>query len=171
MYLRNVKQVLRAAAFDERRYGFAGLMDLLRACQREGTIRMERDRRGGLRVFQGPNLARTAATPRTESIPEPIDVTPGAVADVEEAVEIDAPDAPPVTVVDTTAELLGRAKARKPRSRATASSGDQGTSAPRAGRRTAARNASGEHQTKKAAGTRRRRSKKAQVNDADAGEG
>ena len=34
MYLRNVKQILRAGGFDERRYGFGGLMDLLRACQR-----------------------------------------------------------------------------------------------------------------------------------------
>ena len=53
MYLRNAKQILRAGSFDERRYGFGGLMDLLRACQREGFIRLERDRRGGLRVFQG----------------------------------------------------------------------------------------------------------------------
>ena len=55
MYLRNVKQILRQAdgGFDERRYGFGGLMDLLRACQREGFVRIERDRRGGLRVFQG----------------------------------------------------------------------------------------------------------------------
>ena len=36
MYLRNVKQILRAGNFDERRYGFGGLMDLLKACQREG---------------------------------------------------------------------------------------------------------------------------------------
>src|SRR5687767_12338940 len=36
MYLRNAKQILRGGGFDERQYGFAGLMDLLRACQREG---------------------------------------------------------------------------------------------------------------------------------------
>ena len=58
MYLRNVKQILRQAegGFDERRYGFGGLMDLLKACQREGFVRVERDRRGGLRVFQGAAL-------------------------------------------------------------------------------------------------------------------
>ena len=63
MYLRNVKQILRAAdaSFDERRYGFGGLMDLLRACQKESLIRLERDRRGGLRVFQGAALQRAAA--------------------------------------------------------------------------------------------------------------
>jgi len=60
MYVRNVKQVLRNAdrSFDERKYGFAGLVDLLRACQREGIVRLERDRRGGLRVFAGPALTR-----------------------------------------------------------------------------------------------------------------
>ena len=58
MYLRNVKQILRQTegGFDERRYGFGGLMDLLKGCQREGFVRVERDRRGGLRVFQGPAL-------------------------------------------------------------------------------------------------------------------
>jgi len=42
--------LLRAVdgGFDERRYGFVGLMDLLRACQREGWVRLERDRRGGV---------------------------------------------------------------------------------------------------------------------------
>ena len=67
MYLRNVKQILRADSYDERRYGFAGLIELLRACQRDGLVRLERDRRGGLRVFQGPALVRgTTAPPRVE---------------------------------------------------------------------------------------------------------
>jgi hypothetical protein len=62
MYLRNVKQLLRAAdgGFDERRYGFAGLVELVRGCQKEGLVRLERDRRGGLRVFPGPSLQRAA---------------------------------------------------------------------------------------------------------------
>ena len=65
MYLRNVKQILRTAdaSFDERRYGFVGLMDLLKACSREGFVRLERDRRGGLRVFPGAALQRVAAAP------------------------------------------------------------------------------------------------------------
>ena len=64
IYLRNVKQLLRAAdgGFDERRYGFPGLIELLRACQREGLVRLERDRRGGLLVFKGPILQQTGAT-------------------------------------------------------------------------------------------------------------
>jgi uncharacterized LabA/DUF88 family protein len=55
MYLRQVKQFLRNVdqAFDERKFGFNSLNDLLRACQREGLFRMERDRQGVIRFFQG----------------------------------------------------------------------------------------------------------------------
>jgi uncharacterized LabA/DUF88 family protein len=59
MYIRNVKQILRGAepTFDERRYG--NLVELLRAVQREGLVRLDRDRQGVMRVFQGLQL-RTA---------------------------------------------------------------------------------------------------------------
>ncbi|HEY3381714.1 MAG TPA: NYN domain-containing protein [Vicinamibacterales bacterium] len=62
MYVRNVKQLLRAAeaGFDERRYGFGGILDLLRGCQRDGLLRLERDRQGVLRVFPGAVLQRPA---------------------------------------------------------------------------------------------------------------
>jgi uncharacterized LabA/DUF88 family protein len=55
MYVRQVKQFLRGVdpGFDERRFGFTSLNDLLRACQREGLFRMERDRQGVVRFFQG----------------------------------------------------------------------------------------------------------------------
>jgi hypothetical protein len=55
MYLRNVKQILRQAtpSFDERAYGYATLVDLLRAAQRDGIVRLDRDRQGVVRVFQG----------------------------------------------------------------------------------------------------------------------
>ncbi|MEP6914988.1 MAG: NYN domain-containing protein, partial [Acidobacteriota bacterium] len=45
MYIRQAKQFLRNvdAAFDERKFGFASLVDLLRACQRDGLFRIERD--------------------------------------------------------------------------------------------------------------------------------
>jgi uncharacterized LabA/DUF88 family protein len=51
MYLRQMKQFIRAARpdFDERRYG--ALPDLMRACAKEGFVRLERDRQGGLRLF------------------------------------------------------------------------------------------------------------------------
>ena len=58
MYLRHVKQFLRAAdpSFDERRYGFSGLNELVRACQKDGLFRLERGRQGVLRVFGGASL-------------------------------------------------------------------------------------------------------------------
>ena len=174
MYLRNVKQILRAGSFDERRYAFGGLIDLLRACQRDGLVRMERDRRGGLRVFQGPALARPAAPPRVESESRPLDVeTDGDMMDgddqrafieplepvrpieVIDAEESDVIDTQPVSVVDTTAELLGRAKPRKPRARAT---GSGNTAAPSSSSGRGSRKTAGTRKT--AGGAKRSRSKK-----------
>jgi uncharacterized LabA/DUF88 family protein len=69
MYVRQVKQFLRGVdpTFDERRFGFASLNDLLRAAQREGLFRMERDRQGVMRFFQG-NVMKPV---ETEPIAEP----------------------------------------------------------------------------------------------------
>jgi uncharacterized LabA/DUF88 family protein len=55
MYVRQVKQYLRGVdpSFDERTFGFQSLNDLLRACQKDGLFRMERDRQGVVRFFQG----------------------------------------------------------------------------------------------------------------------
>ena len=131
MYLRNVKQILRAAGFDERRYAFGGLMDLLKACQREGLIRVERDRRGGLRVFQSPGLSRFAPDPpppAAERGSEPVAMLDVASDDTEgdsDVVEVET-----VSVVDTTAELLGRAKHRRPRTRASMGSFGEQEPAP-----------------------------------------
>jgi uncharacterized LabA/DUF88 family protein len=143
IYLRNVKQLLRAAdgGFDERRYGFVGLIDLLRACQREGLVRLERDRRGGLLVFRGPVLQQTGATrtavpqqdpseAESDDVVESMDA--GARKQLEElnqgepgnrlepqaeAVDDEASEIGPISI-DTTAETLGRAKPRRPRARA-----------------------------------------------------
>ncbi len=63
MYLRNVKQVVRQTSpnFNERAYGFASLVDLLRAAQKDNFVRVERDRQGVLRIFQGSAFVSTAA--------------------------------------------------------------------------------------------------------------
>src|SRR5262245_51741409 len=55
MYLRNVKQYVKNAAptFDERRFGFATFLEAVRAGQRAGLFRLERNRQGILRVFPG----------------------------------------------------------------------------------------------------------------------
>jgi len=66
MYIRQLKQFLRGVdpTFDERRFGFESLGDLMRACQREGLLRIERDRQGGMRIFPG-----TVPQPAPESSP------------------------------------------------------------------------------------------------------
>jgi uncharacterized LabA/DUF88 family protein len=71
MYIRQLKQFLRGVdqSFDERKYGFETLGDLMRACQRDGMLRVERDRQGGMRVFPG-NLA-APATPSANDDVEP----------------------------------------------------------------------------------------------------
>ncbi len=81
MYLRNVKQIFRQAtpAFDERAYGFGSLVDLLRAAQREGLVRLDRDRQGVFRVFKGATTPAVAAS------------EPQAPAIVEEAAPVQAP--------------------------------------------------------------------------------
>jgi len=64
MYVRNVKQAMRAAdsAFDERKHG--NLVEILRSIQRDGLVRLDRDRQGVLRVFQGPQLRLPIAPPQ-----------------------------------------------------------------------------------------------------------
>ncbi|HYJ15512.1 MAG TPA: NYN domain-containing protein [Candidatus Limnocylindria bacterium] len=140
MYLRNVKQLLRAAegGFDERRYGFMGLIDLLRGCQSEGLVRLERDRRGGLRVFKGPALQETgpspAIAPSQEVVEaEPLYTQPLETVDrfeLEERAEEDRFNVEPMPI-DTTAELLGRAKQRRPRARVTAAAPPAAARVPR----------------------------------------
>ena len=141
MYLRNVKQILRQAegGFDERRYGFGGLIDLLKACQRDGLVRIERDHRGGLRVFQGHALRSVyEPTKVTAPVPDeaaevveatPVDTAPADAVAVDESVapatpgeDVDESSGPgnervPIAI-DTTANRLGRAQPRKPRIRA-----------------------------------------------------
>jgi hypothetical protein len=165
MYLRNVKQILRQyrgdgsegqpdaggavgagspgspGSFDERRYGFGGLMDLVKALQRDGYVRLERDRRGGLRVFAGPNLDKTTpADVRPEALEATLGETqPGAPVDASEPAGTGQPEPEPVPR-DTTAELLGRAKPKRGRARsAAAGTGSVRKMAPTPSRKAAAR--------------------------------
>ena len=96
LYLRNVKQVMRAATppFEERAYGFANLTDLLRAAHKDNLVRMERDRQGVIRVFQNSNTPVAAAASTSPVAPdqheheddqEPMTITTGPeVVDVDE---------------------------------------------------------------------------------------
>jgi uncharacterized LabA/DUF88 family protein len=68
MYIRQAKQFLRNvdASFDERKFGFASLVDLMRACQREGLFRIERDRQGVMRIFPGNVMQAVSDTVTVE---------------------------------------------------------------------------------------------------------
>jgi uncharacterized LabA/DUF88 family protein len=148
MYLRNVKQILRQSdgGFDERRYGFGGLMDLMKALQRDNVVRIERDRRGGLRVFQGQALQTAARSQTWVGLPkdeepievvegEPVSAPPSAAIETGLSIDIDAApaDIEPMPI-DTTAELLGR-RSRKPRARVPRAA----AAAPAAPKKTAAK--------------------------------
>jgi hypothetical protein len=81
MYLRNVKQIFKQATpvFDERAYGYGSLVDLLRAAQKDGLVRLDRDRQGVVRVFRG-----SAAVEPTALVPVSAEATaPMPVADPE----------------------------------------------------------------------------------------
>jgi hypothetical protein len=87
IYLRQVRQAMRSAdgRFDERQAGFRGLLDLLHQAQREGWLRLHRDRKGIWRIF--PTSAEAVPTP----------VAPEAVPEL--AVVADTETAPPETDV------------------------------------------------------------------------
>jgi uncharacterized LabA/DUF88 family protein len=158
MYLRNVKQVLRQAdaSFDERAYGFANLTDLLRAAHREGVVRVDRDRQGVIRVFQGTAAARVAdeAAPSEASAEETGDTSVDEVAVAASAIGV------PLLPVDTLEEQApddgADASADAGEAAAEASSPAEGpATGARRGRRRARRPASS------GTATRTRRSRKA----------
>ena len=90
MYVRQAKQFLRNvdASFDERKFGFASLVDLLRACQREGLFRIERDRQGVMRLFPGTIMQATEAAGAAAEE----DDNRGNIADEPATVEAASPD-------------------------------------------------------------------------------
>ena len=65
MYVRQFKHFMKTfdEGFDERRYGFSGILDALRFGQREGLFRLDRDRRGGVRVHAGAQYVGLTTTP------------------------------------------------------------------------------------------------------------
>ena len=79
MYVRQAKQFMRNvdSSFDERKFGFSSIVDLLRACQRDGLFRIERDRQGVMRLFQGnvmqaaPEGAAASEQASTPGAPRP----------------------------------------------------------------------------------------------------
>ena len=112
LYIRQMKQVLKtnAPGFDERTYGFPGPVELLRAAQKDGLVRMERDRQGAVRLFQGAALqaAIGGEQPAGHAAPQPgsDEDMRGNKAPAQASMPGD--DEPiAVDVVDTTAQALG----------------------------------------------------------------
>ena len=119
MYIRNVKQLLRQAepGFDERRYGFASLVDLLRALQRDGVVRLERDRQGALRVFQGPAWT-DAVQPGPPPPPAESEVLEGVLAAEDPGVYLEpGVDQSPVAEPPTPERVAEPQQAKKRRTR------------------------------------------------------
>jgi uncharacterized protein (TIGR00288 family) len=100
MYVRQAKQFLRNSieGFDERKYGFASVVDLLRAAGKEGVLRIERDRQGAVRVFPGSNLSAKPA----EAVQSP-------PLDLDETVDVEVPAdsiVAPVESIDVVADAV-----------------------------------------------------------------
>jgi uncharacterized LabA/DUF88 family protein len=138
MYPRQFKQFLRTAQpdFDERKYG--SIADLMRACQKDGLLRLERDRQGALRVFaggspraavphgwvsahreNGSDLADAATSGEGE--PAVVEVVPEVIAGPVVDAQVTA-----VVEDDVPSEKPKRARARK-----TAAIGEKKKAAPR----------------------------------------
>jgi len=62
MYLRTFKQLLRSLQppFDERQYGLSSTYDLVRQAQKDGLLRVERNRQGILRIFPAERYPKPA---------------------------------------------------------------------------------------------------------------
>ena len=125
MYVRQFKHFMKTfdETFDERRYGFVGILDALRFGQREGLFRLDRGRQGGVRVHPGaqypqltqsPEAAPAADVSVTSESPQdgrlPLDVEAGALPDALTTPDRPAamPEPAPVeadaTTLDQTAE-------------------------------------------------------------------
>ena len=113
MYIRQAKQFMRNvdSSFDERKFGFASLVDLLRACQRDGLFRMERDRQGVIRLFPGNVMQGADETPVAAARP----ATPGAprpwqpgddIPDIHEQDRLDTPERVPAPAQAAASEVV-----------------------------------------------------------------
>ena len=159
MYLRQAKQFIRNvdASFDERKFGFGNLLDLLRAAQKDGLLKLERDRQGSVRLFPGSSMpaatvmdddnrgnvaesAPRAAEPvapegwlseeTSAPEPEPEVVDAAVVQEMDEAPVVDAEEMPQEIAADAPA------RGRRPRARSARKPSDPSrsrkTSRPRA---------------------------------------
>jgi uncharacterized LabA/DUF88 family protein len=103
IYLRQVRQAMRSAdgRFDERQAGFRGLLDLLHQAQREGWLRLHRDRKGIWRIFStSPEAVPAPVAPEAvlEAVPEPEVVADTEIAPPETDVLWETVESPDETI-------------------------------------------------------------------------
>ena len=115
MYLRNVKQIFRQASpvYDERTYGYASLVDLLRAAQKEGLVRLERDRQGIVRVFQGVSVTMPTHPPSVPTQSAEPGVPVGLAVESADTAEPDLSTGPGNSISDLSA--VPEVRRRRPR--------------------------------------------------------
>ncbi len=123
MYLRTFKQFIRSLQppFDERQYGFSSTYELVRQAQKEGLLRVERNRQGILRIYPADRFPKVSpeqpveepvgaetveplseiASPETAPAPEPEPVTqleaPSSTTEIQTEVSEAVPEPEPVT--------------------------------------------------------------------------
>jgi uncharacterized protein (TIGR00288 family) len=124
LYMRHVLQGLRSVEkdFDEKQYGFRRVLDLLHEAQKDGLLRLQRDRKGALRIFPAASDTEQVsardeepAVPESESQPSEIGTQAEEVAaplEVVESIQAGADElAPPA---EEPTEVPAR-RQRKPR--------------------------------------------------------
>lgn len=113
MYLRSFKQLLRSAepAFDEQAFGFASVYELVRQAQREGLLRIERNRKGILRIFPGEHFPQAGPQEPVEqeqtAIPMQALIEP-------EPVEVSMEEAPPEIPLEVPIESVSLPPVEEP---------------------------------------------------------
>ena len=147
LYLRQIRQMMRSldSRFDERQAGFRGLLDLLHQAQREGLVRLHRDRKGTWRAFAvaptpapspsaGEAIAEAPLTPEIALVLPETGVVQESIAEAELAAtrELAAVAvSTPAVHEPTPAEEHVPRKARKPRAKAAGKTAKRRTSARR----------------------------------------
>ena len=108
MFVRQAKQFLKNAVdgFDEKHYGFASVVDLLRAAGKEGVLRVERDRQGAVRVFAGPKLTALSSA-------EPVDAAAVVAGEAEPVAVVPASELPVADAEAVAAAPKKRVRRRK----------------------------------------------------------
>ena len=144
MYPRQFKQFLKNAQtdFDERRHG--SINDLMRACQKDGLLRLERDRQGGLRVFANTTVSRSSV-PHGWGLHHGNggngqDTAPASIASPDEPVaEVIAEAVPPPVIEAQVTEVIEEAAPkvkRTTRARKTSAVATKGSRGPKSSRST-----------------------------------